>query len=318
MPANLLEALAGRFDSANGATEFADLCECNGFPNEALYRIAQSAGDSPNFALGLIASALTVHAGALMKKREGVEARHLLEAAIRLQPRHPFAWAKLAIVAYDMEDQKTAEYWADKFLSFEPDMESEDYWESGLRATMTDPAGRKEAGRALGEDVEGDWERTVTAMREIRARTARSDADTHQPGEDPMERHRARGQALGVAGLYVVYGVFIGALVLNGVVARSCFVHGRIVLGLWSIAAIIVLPKAALGLLLLVGKDSLMWLSLSKVVYKAFPRTVHRYGRQRASLGIRGFGDPLTVAYSRELCWAIVGLLPAALWFFGR
>jgi hypothetical protein len=95
-----------------------------------------------------------------MKNREAVEARHLLEAAIRLQPRHPAAWAKLAFLAYVMEDQKSAEYWADKFLCFEPDPESEDYWEVGLRATMTDPASRKKSGpgarggcrRGLGAD----------------------------------------------------------------------------------------------------------------------------------------------------------------------
>jgi hypothetical protein len=65
---------------------------------------------------------------------------------------------------------RTAEHWADNVLSFKPDIESKDYWEHGLRS-MTEPAHRKDASEHLGIDVEGDWQRTMGVMREIKGHT---------------------------------------------------------------------------------------------------------------------------------------------------
>ncbi len=149
LPAEFLEVLATRFDSTQKADKFADLCENAGILNDSFLPILAGNAEHPNFALGLMASTLYKLSGVFERREDWSEARRILEFAILIQPRHPPAWARLAMVADILGDKKAALYWANKFLSFTPEHGTKDYWELGLESAMT-TEGIQEAAEALG------------------------------------------------------------------------------------------------------------------------------------------------------------------------
>src|ERR1043166_6192818 len=78
-------------------------------------------------------------------------------------------------------------------------------------------------------------------------------------------------------GLLCVYLSFVAMLAPAILAAHFHFAAGYWVLGMWSLASIIIVPKAVLGFVLLIGRKSGVSLQMSVLVYTLYPRTVARY-----------------------------------------
>jgi tetratricopeptide (TPR) repeat protein len=161
LPSGLVKALAERLGSATKATEFVQICEKSGIRNN-IARLADSAGDDPDWFLGSIAGSLIGYANADGNAGRYDQARRSLELALVLKPRFVPAWSSLALVAYNLKNCREAVIWADRFLGFKPDPNSLDHWEKAFASAMT-PGGERRAAEVLGEPE------LVGSLKELRA-----------------------------------------------------------------------------------------------------------------------------------------------------
>jgi hypothetical protein len=104
-------------------------------------------------------------------------------------------------------------------------------------------------------------------------------------------------------GAYIVYLVFLMGLFLNGTVAVLHFINGRWLFGIWAIFSIILLPKAALGLICLLGQKSIVCMNMSFIIGKIFPSTIQKY---RYAF----FGSQVLKGFLREIIWLVLSFVP--------
>lgn len=101
---------------------------------------------------------------------------------------------------------------------------------------------------------------------------------------------------------YIVYLVFFIGLFLNGTVAALHFISARWVFSIWAIFSIIFLPKAALGLICLLGRESIVSMNMSFIIMKIFPSTIQKYRY--------AFGSQILKGFLREIIWLVLSLVP--------
>lgn len=94
-------------------------------------------------------------------------------------------------------------------------------------------------------------------------------------------------------GLLLVYFSFFAIVVPAVLAARFHFSDGYWALGIWSLASMVMVPKAVLGIVLLIGRKSGVWLSMSYLVCNLYPRTIAKHQDERSTLGMPGLGTPL-------------------------
>lgn len=168
LPRNFLSLLANKLGSADKASEFAQLCEKTGILENNIIAFVPDYSDDPGVALGLLTRTLTTYANAMGERGKLSDAKHALELALLLKPRWWPAWSSMALVAINQRDCPAAVSWADKVLTFKPDLKSEDPWERALADMMT-PEGQKLAGEILKDpNAIGSWERVREQRRAIK------------------------------------------------------------------------------------------------------------------------------------------------------
>jgi len=160
LPSDLLDILANKLNSVEKASEFAQLCEKTGILKDNITSLANRSSNDPEFAVSCVAATLTSYANTLGTKRQFAEAKRALELALLLKPRQAPAWSSMALVAFSMEDCKTAVFWANKVLVFKPDPSTNDPWERGLADLMTT------GGEKLEDEIFGDLE-TISTWKQI-------------------------------------------------------------------------------------------------------------------------------------------------------
>jgi hypothetical protein len=107
----------------------------------------------------------------------------------------------------------------------------------------------------------------------------------------------------------IVYGVFLAALFLSMAASVAHFSSGRVLFGLWCLAAIPILPKSALGLILIIARDTpLALMNLPMIFYSVFPGTTTRY--RSDNLVFEVLYHRVRNGYLREILWLAVGLVP--------
>ena len=108
-------------------------------------------------------------------------------------------------------------------------------------------------------------------------------------------------------GTYIVYLAFFIGLLLNGGVAISCFMDSQWMLGIWAIFSIILLPKAILGIVLVLGWEDVVSMNISFIIRSMFPGTMRKYG-----IDILSFNFPYTVlkGLSKQTIWLIISITP--------
>ncbi len=122
-----------------------------------------------------------------------------------------------------------------------------------------------------------------------------------------MNNDDQRGTFLFEYGTYIVYLVFLMGLLINGTVVALHFISGRWLFGIWAIFSIILLPKAALGLICLLGRESIVSMNLSFIIMKIFPSTIQKYRY--------AFGSQVLKGFLREIIWLIFSLVPILVFF---
>lgn len=122
-------------------------------------------------------------------------------------------------------------------------------------------------------------------------------------------------------GFYMVYLVFFLGLGVDGPLAYYYLENGRWLMAGWALFAILMLPKATLGLILVVvemrseagGKPITAW-DMPLILWNIFPRTMRRYiGVSRLPFGV--FGRSVLRDIVREVIWLGIGLFPAINFF---
>ena len=121
----------------------------------------------PEFALGGVVAALVSRANAFVNHSRFQEAKDVLEWALLLNPGFAHAWSSVAVVAFQMNDWKTALYWSEKSLNYIPNPNSDDFGERG-NANLMAPGGAEKAAQLLGEPVTDSWEQVQQQMKAIR------------------------------------------------------------------------------------------------------------------------------------------------------
>lgn len=168
LPSAFLDALAHRLGSAENAGAFALLCERTRLLQDNIRSNKSFAERDPSLAVDGLAAVLTSYANRAGKEDRLDEAKEALELALIFRPRHAPAWYSLALAAFHKGDYTAAAYWADQFLDFTPDPESENLWEQGFAEAMTEN-GEKDAARGLGlPEIVGNWERCREQMEAVK------------------------------------------------------------------------------------------------------------------------------------------------------
>jgi len=111
-------------------------------------------------------------------------------------------------------------------------------------------------------------------------------------------------------GLLLVYLSFFAMIAPAILAARFHFSEGYWFLAIWSLGSIAIVPKAVAGLVLLIGRESTLWLGMSFLLHKLYPTTMARRRSEENKFG----ETPIWFAYLRELSWLAIGLFPVAQW----
>ncbi len=131
-----------------------------------------------------------------------------------------------------------------------------------------------------------------------------------QKAKRPMEDSAESGFLLQYGGL-VTLGAFLLSLIANGIATVAFFSSDSIVLGLWALGAIFALPKAVLGFILIMARDTpLAVVGLPMILNSLFPRTVQRY--RGDNLVFESVYHRARNGYIRETLWLLFGLLPSS------
>src|SRR5258708_7635441 len=108
-------------------------------------------------------------------------------------------------------------------------------------------------------------------------------------------------------GLLLVYLSFFAMSVPAIMASRFHFSRGHWVIGVWSLVSIFIVPKAVLGLVLLIGRESGLWLGMSFLECRLYPRTTSRKRQEDIGMPTSFGGTPVWRAYLRELGWLSLG-----------
>jgi len=108
-------------------------------------------------------------------------------------------------------------------------------------------------------------------------------------------------------GGYIIYLVFLIGLFLNGGVATLYFKNGQWLFGIWALSSIILLPKATLGLILILGRKSIVFMNMPMIMWKIFPGTMQKY---RSDSLISIFGNPVLKGFIKQIIWLVISLVP--------
>lgn len=108
-------------------------------------------------------------------------------------------------------------------------------------------------------------------------------------------------------GGYIVYLVFLIGLFLNGSVAILHFMNNQWLFGIWAIFSIIFLPKATLGIVLILGRESIVFMNMPMLIWKIFPGTMEKY-RSESLISITG--NLVLKGFMREGIWLVICLVP--------
>ncbi|MEW6456935.1 MAG: hypothetical protein AB1410_09530 [Acidobacteriota bacterium] len=108
-------------------------------------------------------------------------------------------------------------------------------------------------------------------------------------------------------GGYIVYLVFLIGLFLNGGVAILYFKNGQWLFGIWALSSIILLPKVTLGLILILGRKSIVFMNMPMIIWKIFPGTMQKY---RSDSLISIFGNPVLKGFIKQIIWLVISLVP--------
>lgn len=112
-------------------------------------------------------------------------------------------------------------------------------------------------------------------------------------------------------GGYIVYLIFLIALIINLIVSIHYFGNASWLFGIWALVSIFIISKAVLGLILLVGHKSIVFLNMPMIIWKVFPWTMQRY----RSDALISFYHPILKGFIRELFWLGIGLFPLIYFF---
>ncbi|MBI1955890.1 MAG: hypothetical protein HYS38_05805 [Acidobacteria bacterium] len=167
LPPGLLTTLESKLNSTQKTAEFVQLCEGTGILKNNIVGIANDNADDPEFAVALIAVALTSYANTMGDSKKFGDARTGLEFALLLKPRHIPAWYSMALIGVSTGDCSTAVFWADKVLAFKPDPNSSDLWERGLATAITNE-GERLAEKILGPGQSANWNELQEDMKTIK------------------------------------------------------------------------------------------------------------------------------------------------------
>lgn len=108
-------------------------------------------------------------------------------------------------------------------------------------------------------------------------------------------------------GGYIIYLVFLIGLFLNGGVATLYFKNGQWLFGIWALSSIILLPKVTLGLILILGRKSIIFMNMPMIMWKIFPGTMQKY---RGDSLISIFGNPVLKGFIKQIIWLVISLVP--------
>ena len=123
-------------------------------------------------------------------------------------------------------------------------------------------------------------------------------------------------------GYYIVYLAFLFGLGVDGGLAIYYFGDGQWLMAVWAFFAILILPKATLGLILLAvgmrfkaGGKPITVYDMPLILRNIFPRTMRRY-RYDSSIFI--FRGRVLRSVIRELIWLGISLFPVIGFVIGR
>lgn len=165
-PSSFLEALAAKLMTPAKATEFALFCERTG-----ILRTNIAGYDLYEEEWGISETAITVTSyGYKMAQADHYpEARQAWELALLLGPRHVPAWIGMAILSVNEQDCKSATYWADKVLSYLPNLSSNDPIEIANAQVAAGKLERESAATYNDPAMIGNTDVVKEQMREIKA-----------------------------------------------------------------------------------------------------------------------------------------------------
>jgi hypothetical protein len=109
-------------------------------------------------------------------------------------------------------------------------------------------------------------------------------------------------------GGYLVYIVFLVALVQYARVIYQGFEDESWYLCIWALIGIFTLPKAVLGLVLIAGRNQSVALNIPFILWHVFPGTLSRYNTVASPDCLAG--TLLTKAKRREILWLAFSLCP--------
>ena len=124
---------------------------------------------------------------------------------------------------------------------------------------------------------------------------------------DDEAHYTAGGTFLFEYGGYIIYIVFFVGLLLNGAVAISHFKSGQWLFGIWAMFSTILLPKATLGLILLLGRKFMVYWNMPLIIWRLFPGTMQRY-QSRSLISI--LGNPVLKGFMKQITWFVISIVP--------
>ena len=103
----------------------------------------------------------------------------------------------------------------------------------------------------------------------------------------------------------IVLQVFLISLIISIILSIYYFINGIWLFGIWAFFSIFMIPKATLGLILIIGRKDIIAYNLSPSVYRLYSGTIARY-RNISSL----YGNSVLMGFIRESLWLGVALTP--------
>lgn len=123
-------------------------------------------------------------------------------------------------------------------------------------------------------------------------------------------------------GSYMVYLAFFLGLGVDGPLAYYYLENGRWLMAVWALFAILILPKATLGLISVVaairseaGGKPISGFDMPLIFWNIFPGTMRRYVGVSSWLPFGVFGRSALRDIVREVVWLGIGLSPAVNFF---
>src|SRR6266540_1136911 len=101
-------------------------------------------------------------------------------------------------------------------------------------------------------------------MRASSVRIRRTNRGGGDAGMKPSSSGEFKGGFLYEHATLVVQSLLLVSILGNGGLAISLFEHGRPLLAIWALIATLSLPRSVLAIILVVGRDQLVFMNLSQ------------------------------------------------------